>query len=108
MITTSEITGNITVATNAMHNKSDPNLSGKVINVLGNLTNNQSYYNTFKTIKKSGSVAYSSGTNILGLVLFSLCVGLVAGKLGPKAKTFVDFVSILNDIIMVLVGYVMW
>lgn len=108
VITTSEITGNITVATNAMHNKSDPNLSGKVINVLGNLTNNQSYYNTFKTIKKSGSVAYSSGTNILGLVLFSLCVGLVAGKLGPKAKTFVDFVSILNDIIMVLVGYVMW
>lgn len=103
-----ETTGTVTVAVNGLWNKSDPSLSGKIIKTVGNMTHNSSSYETFKTIKKSGSIVYSSGTNILGLVFFSLAIGMVAGKLGPKAKPFVDFVSILNDIVMYLVGIVMW
>ncbi len=97
---------NITVGTNEWFNASK--YPGKTILTTGNSTHNTSFYNDYKTIKKSGSVVYSSGTNILGLVMFSLAVGMVAGKMGKKARTFVDFVSILNDIVMYLVGIVMW
>ena len=91
--------GNVTVS-----NATKAVMEGKTV-----LYNNGTpFYNTYKTIKKSGSVTYSSGTNVLGLVLFSLAIGMVAGKMGRKAQVFVDFVSILNDIVMVLVGIVMW
>ena len=89
-------------------NFSDPIIKGKTLIVKWNGTHNVSYYQAYKSVKKSGSLVYSSGSNILGLVVFSLAVGLVAGKLGEKAKVFTDFVSVLNDIVMILVGYVMW
>ena len=89
-------------------NHSDPMLKGKTLFVRSNGTHNLTYYQVYKNAKKTGSVTYSSGSNILGLVLFSLAVGLVAGKMGKKAQVFIDFVSILNDIVMTLVGYVMW
>ncbi len=110
VIRVKQVTGNVTVKENGQyvtgHNQT--NLVGKVILTRGNSTVNTSFYNTFETIKKSGKVTYGGGTNILGLVLFSLAVGMVAGKLGDKAKPFVDFISILNDIVMYLVGIVMW
>ena len=87
---------------------SDPKVKGKPLMVKWNGTQNISYYQMYKSVKKTGPVVYSSGSNILGLVVFSLAIGLVAGKLGPSAKVFIDFVTILNDIVMILVGYVMW
>lgn len=89
-------------------NLSDPVLNGKTLIIKWNGTANVTYYQMYKSVKKSGSVTYSSGSNILGLVVFSLAVGLVAGKMGKRAQVFIDFVSILNDIVMTLVGYVMW
>eukprot|EP00794_Sanderia_malayensis_P007941 gene7941-8796_t len=106
--------GNVTVSRNKTVNASM--YADKTIYTNGDKYNNYSYYNTYSTIKKSGSIVYSSGTNILGLVMFSLAVGMVAGKLSAnkdeeisaKAETFINFVSCLNDIVMYLVGIVMW
>ena len=70
--------------------------------------NGTPFYNTYTTIKRSGSVKYSSGTNVLGLIMFSLALGVVAGNMGSKARVFIKFISILNDIVMILVGVVMW
>ena len=70
--------------------------------------NGKPFYNTYKVIKRSGPVKYSSGTNVLGLIVFSLALGVVAGNMGPKARVFTKFISILNDIVMTLVGVVMW
>ena len=83
-------------------------VKGKLLRFKWNGTHNISYYQLYKTVKKTGSVIYSSGSNILGLVVFSLAVGLVVGKLGPKAQVFIDFVTALNNIVMTLLGYVMW
>ena len=89
-------------------NFSNPILKGKSLIVKWNGTHNITYYQVYKSVKKTGPVIYSSGSNILGLVVFSLAVGLVVGKLGPKAQVFIDFVTALNDIVMTLLGYVMW
>ena len=89
-------------------NFTDPLVQGKSLIVKSNGTHNISYYQAYKSVKKTGSLIYSSGSNILGLVVFSLAVGLVAGKMGQKADVFIKFVTILNDIVMILVGYVMW
>ena len=87
---------------------SDPKVKGKPLLVKSNGTHNISYYQMYKSVKKTGPLIYTSGSNILGLIVFSLAVGLVAGKQGSKAQVFIDFVTILNDIVMKLVGYVMW
>ena len=87
---------------------SDPKVKGKPLMVKSNGTHNISYYQMYKSVKKTGPLIYTSGSNILGLIVFSLAVGLVAGKQGSKAQVFIDFVTVLNDIVMKLVGYVMW
>ena len=82
----------------------------KLMTVIVNATTglNRTYYTIYKTIKMSGETSYGSGANILGLVVFSIAVGLVAGRMGTKAKAFVDFINVLNDVVMVLVVVVMW
>nr|CAD7592472.1 unnamed protein product [Timema genevievae] len=43
-----------------------------------------------------------------GMIVFCLAFGLLAGQMGPKGRLMVDFFVVLNDIIMKLVGVVMW
>lgn len=43
-----------------------------------------------------------------GMIVFCLAFGLLAGQMGPRGKLMVDFFVVLNDIIMKLVGVVMW
>nr|CAD7256438.1 unnamed protein product [Timema shepardi] len=54
------------------------------------------------------SLVYKDGTNVMGMIVFCLAFGLLAGQMGPKGRLMVDFFVVLNDIIMKLVGVVMW
>jgi len=69
---------------------------------------NVTYYTTFRTVRIAGDSVYGSGTNILGLVVFSLSVGLLLGRMGRKARVFIDWMVTLNDLVMELVTIVMW
>lgn len=48
------------------------------------------------------------GTNVMGLIVFCLAFGLLAGQLGPEGKVMIDFFSVLNEIIMKMVEIIMW
>ena len=62
---------------------------------------------TSKTVLVSGKTAYRSGTNVLGIVVFSIAVGLLLGRM-EGARIFTQWIIILNELIMKLVQYVMW
>jgi solute carrier family 1 (glial high affinity glutamate transporter), member 2 len=51
---------------------------------------------------------YMDGINVLGLVIFCIAFGIVIGQMGEKAKVMFDFFHVLNEIIMTLVGFIMW
>lgn len=51
-------------------------------------------------------VSYSA--RVPGMIVFCLAFGLLAGQMGAKARLMVDFFVVLNDIVMKLVGVVMW
>lgn len=69
---------------------------------------NVTFYKTWKEVKIAGASTYGGSTNILGLVVFSLAVGLILGRMGKKARLFVEWMSVFNDVIMQLVTMVMW
>lgn len=62
---------------------------------------------TSKTVLVAGKTTYRQGTNVLGIVAFSIAVGLLLGKM-ENAKIFTQWIIILNELIMKLVQYVMW
>uniref|UniRef100_A0A8C5LMI5 Amino acid transporter n=1 Tax=Leptobrachium leishanense TaxID=445787 RepID=A0A8C5LMI5_9ANUR len=49
-----------------------------------------------------------NGVNALGLVVFSLCFGLVIGNMKEQGKALKDFFDSLNEAIMRLVAVIMW
>ncbi|XP_017765707.1 PREDICTED: excitatory amino acid transporter-like isoform X2 [Eufriesea mexicana] len=54
-------------------------------------------------------VVYKDGTNVMGIIVFCITFGLLAGQIGPRGKLMVDFFVVLNEIIMKLVSIiVMW
>ncbi|GFG32474.1 hypothetical protein Cfor_04313 [Coptotermes formosanus] len=53
-------------------------------------------------------LVYKDGTNVMGMIVFCLAFGLLAGQMEPKARLMVDFFVVLNDIVMKLVGVIMW
>uniref|UniRef100_A0A069DMR3 Amino acid transporter n=1 Tax=Clytia hemisphaerica TaxID=252671 RepID=A0A069DMR3_9CNID len=63
---------------------------------------------TKKTVLISGKTTYRSGTNVLGVVVFSIAIGLLLGKMGTQAHSFIQWIKIFNELIMKLVQYVMW
>ena len=83
----------------------------KVYDVYDNKTKTNK---TYVLVEKYRSYKIASGTkettkaNYLGLIVFSIAVGIVLGKMGEKAKTFIDFIDILNQVVMTLVHLVMW
>ncbi|XP_037071221.1 excitatory amino acid transporter 2-like [Pollicipes pollicipes] len=50
----------------------------------------------------------SPGTNVMGLIIFCVAFGLIAGQMGPQGKLMVDFFLILNEITMKMVCIIMW
>ncbi|XP_029434570.1 excitatory amino acid transporter 1 isoform X1 [Rhinatrema bivittatum] len=49
-----------------------------------------------------------NGVNALGLVVFSMCFGLVIGNMKEQGKALKDFFDCLNEAIMRLVAVIMW
>ncbi|XP_031719908.1 excitatory amino acid transporter 4 isoform X1 [Anarrhichthys ocellatus] len=58
-----------------------------------------------ETVPVSGS---SNGVNALGLVVFSMCFGLVIGNMKQQGQTLRDFFDCLNEAIMRLVSIIIW
>ncbi|XP_029562652.1 excitatory amino acid transporter 1 [Salmo trutta] len=56
-------------------------------------------------IPVSGS---SNGVNALGLVVFSMCFGLVIGSMKQQGQALRDFFDCLNEAIMRLVAIIIW
>ncbi|KAL6426490.1 hypothetical protein ACFW04_009143 [Cataglyphis niger] len=67
----------------------------KKVVVIGNL--NQSEYILEPTL------VYKDGTNVMGMIVFCIIFGVLAGQIGPRGKLMVDFFVVLNEIIMKLV-----
>ncbi|CAL8405768.1 unnamed protein product [Arctogadus glacialis] len=49
-----------------------------------------------------------NGVNALGLVVFSMCFGLIIGSMKEQGQILRDFFDSLNDAIMKLVSIIMW
>jgi len=81
---------------------------GNFFTVTVNSTYNYSYYQTWETVKLSAATKTKPGTNILGMVVFSIAIGMILGRMGEKAAVFVKWISVLNDVVMELVSLVMW
>lgn len=55
------------------------------------------------------TLIYKDGTNVMGMIVFCITFGLLAGQIGPRGKLMVDFFVVLNEIIMKFVSIiVMW
>lgn len=48
------------------------------------------------------------GVNALGLVVFSMCFGLIIGNMREQGQPLKDFFDCLNEAIMRLVAIIMW
>lgn len=51
-------------------------------------------------------LVYKDGMNVMGLIIFCITFGIIAGQLGPKGKLMVDFFVVLNEIVMKFVGII--
>lgn len=52
------------------------------------------------------TLVYKDGTNVMGMIVFCIVFGLLAGQIGPKGKIMIDFFAVLNDLVMKLVGII--
>lgn len=66
-----------------------------------NATNTSTY-----VLKRT--LQFKDGTNVLGLIVFCIAFGIIAGQMGPDAEMMVQFFGSLNEIIMKIVVLVMW
>ena len=77
--------------------------------VVNQTTNyNRTYYINYRQVEVAGSVVYKSGQNLIGLVVFSIAVGLVTAMLGEDGKPLLKVVDAMNKVVSKLVQYVMW
>lgn len=51
---------------------------------------------------------WEDATNILGLVVFSIVLGVTIGRMGPKGKPLLHFFVSLSEAIMQITGWVIW
>ena len=49
-----------------------------------------------------------SGTNILGLVVFSTVLGITLGKMGNDGKPLLGFFETLSTAMMIITNWVVW
>ncbi|XP_069006515.1 excitatory amino acid transporter 4 [Embiotoca jacksoni] len=95
-------TRNVTVTLNLTDslNLTESNLSENLSRVL---------YTIQETVEETVPVSGSSGgVNALGLVVFSMCFGLVIGKMKQQGQALRDFFDCLNEAIMRLVAIIIW
>lgn len=53
-------------------------------------------------------VRYADGMNVMGVIVFCMAFGLIIGQLGQQARIMYEFFMALNEVIMRLVGILMW
>ncbi|XP_026161147.1 excitatory amino acid transporter 4 [Mastacembelus armatus] len=95
-------TRNVTVTLNLtdFFNMTESNLSVNLSRVL---------HTVQETVEESVPVSGSSGgVNALGLVVFSMCFGLVIGNMKQQGQALRDFFDCLNEAIMRLVAIIIW
>ncbi|UYV68772.1 SLC1A2 [Cordylochernes scorpioides] len=68
---------------------------------LGNSTN-------ITTSAMERGLIYKDGTNVLGLIVFCIAFGIIAGQMGPEAEVIISFFAVLNEIVMKLVVIIMY
>lgn len=95
-------TRNVTVALNLTDslNVTESNLSVNLSRVLHTIQETVE-----ETVPMSSS---SAGVNALGLVVFSMCFGLVIGNMKQQGQALRDFFDCLNEAIMRLVAIIIW
>ncbi|XP_014278467.1 excitatory amino acid transporter 3 [Halyomorpha halys] len=54
------------------------------------------------------SGTYDEGSNVLGLVVFSVVQGIALGKMGKMGKPLLDFYGALEELTMVITRWVLW
>ncbi|XP_039371778.1 excitatory amino acid transporter 1-like isoform X3 [Mauremys reevesii] len=97
---------NVTAGTTANSQASMPeNVTGTLENVTRTLRSLQEVLSFEETIPIPGS---ASGVNALGLVVFSVCFGLVIGSMKQKGRALQEFFNCLNEAIMRLVAIIIW
>ena len=62
----------------------------------------------YKILKIGKGLVTTGKANFLGLIVFSIVVGKIAGSLGSEAVVFIQFISVFNKIVTRLVILVMW
>uniref|UniRef100_A0A673NAY8 Amino acid transporter n=1 Tax=Sinocyclocheilus rhinocerous TaxID=307959 RepID=A0A673NAY8_9TELE len=96
------LTKNVTIVVNATDsfNSTDLSQASNFSTVL------QTIQETVEeVVPVSGS---SNGVNALGLVVFSMCFGLVIGNMKQQGQALRDFFDCLNEAIMRLVAIIIW
>uniref|UniRef100_A0A8C3TH75 Amino acid transporter n=1 Tax=Chelydra serpentina TaxID=8475 RepID=A0A8C3TH75_CHESE len=97
---------NVTAGTTANSQASIPeNVTGTLENVTRTLRSLQEVLSFEETIPIPGS---ANGVNALGLVVFSVCFGLVIGSMKQKGRALQEFFNCLNEAIMRLVAIIIW
>lgn len=51
---------------------------------------------------------YTQGTNVLGLVMFSIIMGVTIGKMREKGRALQEFFVALSDAMMIITSWVIW
>lgn len=51
---------------------------------------------------------YTQGTNVLGLVMFSIIMGVTIGKMKEKGRALQEFFVCLSDAMMIITSWVIW
>ncbi|XP_019874792.1 excitatory amino acid transporter 3 [Aethina tumida] len=51
---------------------------------------------------------YENTTNVLGLVVFAIALGISLGKLGERGKILLEFFDSLSEAMMILTSWVIW
>ncbi|XP_023939971.1 excitatory amino acid transporter 3 [Bicyclus anynana] len=59
-----------------------------------------------ETYKIEGS--YQKGSNVLGLVCFSVVLGITLGKMGEQSRPLQNFFHSLSEAMMIITGWVIW
>lgn len=81
------------------------NISGIVDNVTRAIGQLQQMIDLEEVVPVAGT---SNGVNALGLVVFSICFGLVIGNMKEKGRALKEFFDCLNEAIMRLVAIIIW
>ncbi|XP_063385661.1 excitatory amino acid transporter 3 isoform X1 [Cydia fagiglandana] len=51
---------------------------------------------------------YQPGSNVLGLVAFSIVLGITLGKMGDQSRPLQDFFQSMSEAMMIITGWVIW